>query len=164
MTATYRGERELVLGEADEGGEVEKLRVGVIELDLQLASSVDRAPLYRSALPDVERREPARVDSVPLLWTFQGKGELLWDLAGGHFHSLSISGKESFDISVNKTLYVAGREPSPYSQHARYSGTLTWEVTAGEPTALDDGGARASGDPNDKAAKKAAKKKRRNKK
>lgn len=163
VTATFKGVREITLAAddpaddqlADEGAEPDdgageqsavepapaapskSVRVGVIELDIQLASLADRTQLYFRAMPETERREQTRLESVPFEYTLHGKGELLWDLAGGHFHSLSITGQESFDAQVIKTQFVGGREQFKYAQQSRYSGTLNFQLSARDGAGVD---------------------------
>ena len=152
VTATFKGVREITLAaDAEEGADNEAsgeaaagstattrtVRVGVVELALELASVADRTQLYFRAMPDTERREQTRLESVPFEYTLSGRGELLWDLAGGHFHSLSITGQESFDAKVIKTQFVGGREQFKYAQQSRYSGTLNFELTARDGAGVD---------------------------
>lgn len=152
VTATFKGVREITLAaDAAAGADdanagagspaaattTKTVRVGVVELALELASVTDRTQLYFKAMPDTERREQTRLESVPFEYTLSGRGELLWDLAGGHFHSLSITGQESFDAQVIKTQFVGGREQFKYAQQSRYSGTLNFELTARDGSGVD---------------------------
>lgn len=137
VSATYRGVREITLASATEGEPPSTLQVGVVELDILIASQADRTALYRSATPEAERRETSRLDSVPLEYNFSGKGELLWNLGGGHFHSLTITGKERFDMHIKKTQFVGARESFPYSQVATYSGDLSFELSASDGSKID---------------------------
>lgn len=127
--ATYRGRREL-----DVDGV--KVTVGVVELDLNLVSFADRVDLYRMAMPSAERRESSRTDSVPIEYTLQGKGELLWNLALNRAHSLHIEGQEGFVATIWKTFYT-GRTERKYAQQTFLSGPLVFDVTFADGSKLE---------------------------
>ncbi len=139
IKATYRGRRQEVetepqtqtqtQGEGErEGGAAKTYDVAVIELEFNLASVVDRTMLYIMAMPEQERREPARIESVPVEFTAIGTATLLWDMNAGRAHSFKLQGQESFSSTVHKTRFD-GRSSMPVSQIGRYSGPLTVEVT-----------------------------------
>jgi hypothetical protein len=144
--ATFGGARDI---ELDDGSQTEpaapprKLRVAVIALEFDLTSRRDRTDLYRIAMPADERAEAARLDSVPLEYTLRATGELVWDLAAGHFHSLSIRGRESYFTQVQKTQFT-GAETHQYAQQSRFSGALSIDVQCSDgahvapPIARDD--------------------------
>ena len=140
IQATYKGTREVALGEGDAAT---RLIVGVVELQLNLASSADRTALYRMAMPEEERREAARLENVTLEYTLTGTGELLWNGAGGHFHSLTIEGQEGFIASVHKTRFD-GREQHKVISQSHYSGPVKIELSCvdgssvGPETELDN--------------------------
>jgi hypothetical protein len=125
VRATYRGRRQETEGE---GEAAKNFNVGVIEFEFNLASSVDRTMLYIMAMPEQERREPARIESVPVEFTVIGTATLLWDMDAGRAHSFKLEGQESFLSTVHKTRFD-GRGSMPMSQIGRYSGPLTVEVT-----------------------------------
>ncbi len=124
VTATYRGRKQLSVGE---GPTAKSLEVAEVEFELNLASSADRTLLYVTAMPEGERKEPARVDSVQLDFTFLGRATLLWDVAAGRAHSFALKGNEAFVSTVSKTLYE-GRSTTPMQQIGRYSGPLEVDI------------------------------------
>lgn len=125
VTATYRGQKKVSEGE---GPTATSYDVAEIEYEINLASSVDRKLLYAMAMPEAERREPARIDAVPLEFTFLGRATLLWDLNAARAHSLKLVGNEAFVTTVAKTLFD-GRNSMPMQQVGRYSGPLKVEIS-----------------------------------
>jgi hypothetical protein len=125
VTATYRGQRKESEGEGDAA---KSYNVAVVEFELNLASAVDRTLLYVTAMPEQERREPARVDEVPVEYTLIGTATLLWDMDAGRAHSFKLQGQESYLSTVAKTRFD-GRGSMVIRQMGRYSGPLTVEVT-----------------------------------
>lgn len=134
VTATYVGQRKASVGVGDAA--VERT-VAELSYELALSSSNDRLLLYLMAMPDLERREPARVEAVPLDYTLHGKATLLWDIEAGRAHTFLLEGQESFDNAVTKTMYD-GRQATKVSQIARYSGPLKVEITFLDGSGVDD--------------------------
>jgi len=124
VSATYRGQREIEEGDGDGA---RRFRVAEIEYEINLASTAERKFLYVMAMPEEERREPARIDGVPLEFGLLGKATLLWDLDAGRAHSFRLEGQESFVTTVSKTRFD-GRQGTPVSQVGRYSGPLVLEA------------------------------------
>ena len=132
VKATYQGRRSVP---REEGG-TEQLECGVVALEINLSLQSDRTQLYRTAMPAEERREAARLDSVTLEYTLLGRGELLWDLAGGHFHALTIEGQQGFVATIWKTRFD-GREQHKSGQQSRYSGPLVLEAVCEDGSNVD---------------------------
>ncbi len=134
VTATYRGRKQIRVGE---GEAAKSLEVAEVEYELNLASSSDRKLLYITAMPEGERREPARVDAVQLDFTFLGRATLRWDIAAGRAHSFELKGNEAFVTTVSKTLFD-GRGTLPMQQIGRYSGPLELEIEFSDGTNVTD--------------------------
>ena len=62
-----------------------------------------------------------------MLWVLEG--EMLWNIAGGHFHSLDLSGTSNFKSAQAMTLKVQGREMK-IEQSMEFAGTTTFQATA----------------------------------
>ena len=125
ITATYKGRRSVTVVEGNPPLVVE---AGVIELSVNFVSLADRKYLYRMAMPQTERRENAKVEDVPLEYTFLGTGELLWDIEGGRALSLKLEGTEGYISTVTKTRFDRPK-PERYSQQSRFSGPLKLQIT-----------------------------------
>lgn len=125
IVATYKGRRSVTVVEGTPPLVVE---AGVIELAVNFVSLADRKYLYRMAMPQTERRENAKVDDVPLEYTFLGTGELLWDIEGGRALSLKLEGQEGYISTVTKTRFDRPK-PERYSQQSRFSGPLKLQIT-----------------------------------
>lgn len=125
IVATYKGRRSVTVVEGTPPLVVE---AGVIELSVNFVSLADRKYLYRMAMPQTERRENAKVEDVPLEYTFLGTGELLWDIEGGRALSLKLEGQEGYISTVTKTRFDRPK-PERYSQQSRFSGPLKLQIT-----------------------------------
>jgi hypothetical protein len=125
IVATYKGRRPVTVVEGTPPLVVE---AGVIELAVNFVSLADRKYLYRMAMPQTERRENAKVEDVPLEYTFLGTGELLWDIEGGRALSLKLEGQEGYVSTVTKTRFDRPK-PERYSQQSRFSGPLKLQIT-----------------------------------
>lgn len=133
VDATYKGTREI---EIVQGDATTRRTVGVVALDVQVACTADRTMLYRMAMPEDERRENSRLESVVLESTLFGTGELLWDVAAGRFHSLSLRAQESFTVTIRKTSYD-GRDQHAVVSLSRYSGPMTLDVACKDASGLE---------------------------
>lgn len=125
IVATYKGRRPVTVVEGTPPLVVE---AGVIELAVNFVSLADREYLYRMAMPQTERRESAKLEEVPLEYTFLGTGELLWDIEGGRALSLTLEGQEGYMSTVTKTRFDRPK-PERYSQQSRFSGPLKLQIT-----------------------------------
>jgi hypothetical protein len=108
LTATWRGEREV-------GGR----KVGVIALAGELASEAEQ---------DVQDGPGEGTTTMAL--TYDVEGELLWDLEGGHFASLDLSG--AIDLKATTEVSIGGEHEMKHTM--ALSGTWVISATA----AMDD--------------------------
>jgi hypothetical protein len=130
-----------VLGETIEGSaratftgvrEADGVRLGVIALELEIASERDRSQAYLAATPAAERREASELVSASVRYRLQGRGELLWDLDAAHMRSFTLSGPETVELSVEKR-WTNVPEPFRVRQTSRFSGTYQMELVARPP-------------------------------
>ena len=113
-TARYVGQREQ-----------DGRRLAAIEVAIEgLQSLRDRTELYRTAMPDEELREEARLVGVLLEYRLDARGELLWDLDLGHAHALELRGEETFVSTISKELPSQQGGASRIDAQATFSGTL----------------------------------------
>lgn len=134
IVATYKGRRQVTVVE---GTPPLVADAGVIELAINFVSLADRKYLYRMAMPQTERRENAKVDDVPLEYTFVGTGELLWDIEGGRALSLTIDGQEGYTSTVVKTRFDRPK-PERFAQQSRFSGPLKLKVEFSDGSTVAD--------------------------
>lgn len=124
IKATYKGRRAVQIGEGEPAPQVQ---AGVIALELHIVSLTDRKQLYRMAMPPTERRENAKVESVPLEYTLAGTAELLWDFDRGRALSFRLEGQEGYVSTVNKTRFNTAK-PEPYAQRTTLSGPVKYTI------------------------------------
>jgi hypothetical protein len=112
-------------------------RLGVLKLTIEsLHSVVDRTDLWRTAAPEDERREPAKLVATLITYTLDATGEALWNLGDGHLHSVELAGNETFVLSVDK---VGGpiEEPWAVNQLSSFPGRLQLTYSVGPPPPVD---------------------------
>jgi hypothetical protein len=123
ITATYRGTRN-----------VDGRTVGVVELAVETESSNDITDFLNEASEAAAEQSGANIEqdieSADVQSEYELEGELLWDLEGGHIHSLEIEGDTESVMDLAATVRAMGEEIE--AEQAFYmSGTLrvTVEVT-----------------------------------
>ena len=112
--------------------EVGGRRLAEIGLELSVRTHRDRTSTYVAGMPKAERREARALQRVTIEWTFDGGGELLWDLDSGRAESLRIEGREVFTAEIKKLSTEETDEPMPVSQRITFSGQLDVEVDVRE--------------------------------
>ena len=131
--ATYVGVRE-----------VEGKRLAEVQMDISILSIADRMRLYALAMPDEEKAEKSQLRSVIVQYKLDGKGVLLWDLDGGHFHSFEVTGREEYHLAIDK-LASEGGAPFEVSEQSFFSGNLNFSFAVGEPEPESEAGGAGGG-------------------
>jgi len=102
-TGTYQGARE-----------VDGREVGVIAVQVAVHSASDVTDMLRQAMEsmDVENLGEMEMDfeSADVEMAFDGEGELLWDLEGGHFHSFEMELDLEFAMDLIMTMSMMGTD------------------------------------------------------
>lgn len=112
--------------------EVDGAQMAVVKLTIDMKAKTDMTERVREQMkegdlpPEVEGME---FESVDIEYALEAEGEMLWDIAGGHFHSLDLSGTTSFKSSQAMNIKVQGREMK-IEQSMEFSGTTTFQATA----------------------------------
>ncbi|HVS19323.1 MAG TPA: hypothetical protein VMT18_12030 [Planctomycetota bacterium] len=118
ISCEYRGERE-------EGG----VRVGVIGLTLAGEGELDLEPVILAAMEVQEL--PMEIDlsfnSALLEMSFEGKGELLWNLKNGMLHAFDMGADMEFAADINVAM-DAGGESHEMQAEVEVLGRGTWKV------------------------------------
>jgi hypothetical protein len=129
------------MGESLEGEVLAKL-VGVkdvdgvscatIHLTFKVHSATDMTEQARKMIeknelpPGVESLE---IDHLDLEFKFEGEGDLVWDVAGGHFKSFDLSGESSIKSEQGMKLAVAGKAME-LTETREMSGSTSYTATA----------------------------------
>lgn len=115
-TGTYQGARDM------DGREV-----GVIALQFAVHSAADITDMLMEAMDsmDVENLGEMEMDfdSADVEMGFDGEGELLWDLAGGHFHSIELELDMEFAMDMVMSMSMMGQDMD-MEQSMEMSGSL----------------------------------------
>ena len=107
--------------------------VGVIKLKLvKVKSAKDMTEFARKALEAGGLQEGLEmsIDSADVEIELDGEGELVWDLKGGHIHSLDLSGTLHFTQDSTATMAMQGQKMKIEST-SEMSGSFTRSVALG---------------------------------
>lgn len=121
FTGTFTGTRE-----------VDGTKVAVIQIDVDASSSKDMTDIVSQAMEEMEMppemgEVEMEYDSVDTEFEFKGKGELLWNIAGGHAHSFDLSGDALIATDMSYSMKM-GEQSMDMEMSMEMSGTQT--VTA----------------------------------
>jgi hypothetical protein len=111
--------------------EVEGVQLAVIAVTLDVKAKTDMTEAVREAMsqgdlpPEVEKME---FESFDIEMEIAVEGELLWNAAAGHFHSLDLSGTTSFKSDQSMKMTVQGREMA-IEQSMTFSGTTAFKAS-----------------------------------
>lgn len=94
LVATYKGTRE-----------VDGARLGVIGLEFSVRSDRDLSERFERF-----NHGELEIDRVRAHLELEGEAELLWDLAGGHARSFTLSGKLKNQMDIAMTVHQADRD------------------------------------------------------
>lgn len=112
--------------------EVDGVQMAVVKLKIDMKAKTDMTERVREQMkkgdlpPEVEGME---FESVDIEYAIEAEGELLWNVGGGHFHSLDLSGTTNFKSAQTMNLKVQGREMK-IEQSMEFSGTTTFLANA----------------------------------
>lgn len=115
VTATFSGTRD-----------VDGVQVGVIALILDISNAVDLTDMVEAAMEDMELPPEAgdiEFDHMDIDIEFEGEGTLLWNLAGGHAHSLELSGDFGLLMNMGMAMSAQGMDME-IEQTMEMSGTM----------------------------------------
>lgn len=112
--------------------DVEGVQLAVVKITIDMKAKTDMTDRVKEQMkeqdlpPEVEGME---FKSVDIEYSLEAEGELLWNVAGGHFHSLDLSGTSGFKSDQSMAIKVQGREMN-IDQSMEFSGTTTFQATA----------------------------------
>jgi hypothetical protein len=112
--------------------EVDGAQYAVVKVNIDVKAKTDMTDKVREGLkkqdlpPEVGKME---FDHVDIEFALETEGELLWDVAGGHFHSLDLSGTTSFKSDQAMSMEVQGKSMK-IEQSMEFSGTQSFSAKA----------------------------------
>jgi len=121
-----RGGAKARLVEVLEEGEARLARVAI---EAELETSRDLQGLARSALGIGELFEGVSVESARVEWSFEGRGELLWNLDAGRFEKFDLAGGERVSYDLAQT----GRDGKRIQEGVTLGGSLELHARASAP-------------------------------
>ncbi len=93
--------------------EVDGRKVAVITLTVEVDSSNDMTEMMREQMAEMELPPEAasmEIESVDVELSLEGEGQLLWDIEGGHFHSLELNLEVSSTMDNVMAMSMQGTE------------------------------------------------------
>ena len=121
FTATFDGMRKTDDGE-----------FAVIKFTFELTNAMDMTDQARESLEDAELPEGVgemEIEHVDLEMTYEGEGEMTWDLNAGHFHTFEATGDFEMTLDQGMVVNAMGQEMS-IEQTLEFSGSLGFDVSA----------------------------------
>lgn len=112
--------------------EVDGAQCAVVKLTIAIKSKTDMTEQVREQLKGEDPPEGVEsmdITSLDVEYELEAEGELLWNVAGGHFHSLDLSGTNNFKSDQAISMKVGGRDMA-IEQSMEFSGTTSFQATA----------------------------------
>lgn len=100
-----------------------------IHLDLDVKSTADMTEAARKDMAGSDEAKDIQLDQMKVDFGLVGEGDLLWDIAGGHFRDLDISGQMSIKTEWSMKVEVNGK-PVTIEQTMAFSGSTTYSAKA----------------------------------
>lgn len=89
--------------------EVEGVRLAVIELEIEIDSAKDMSEMLEEMMGEtVPENMEMNLDRCDVVFALATKGELVWNLDGGHLHSLSIEGESAISMEMVVSMDFGG--------------------------------------------------------
>ncbi|MEM1448451.1 MAG: hypothetical protein AAF726_00435 [Planctomycetota bacterium] len=110
-------------GTRDAGG----VQVAVIEIEIEIDASADMADMASELMGGEEMPAEVSIDRLDIQMTYEGAGELLWNMSKGHVHGLDLKA----DISIGMDMAMAmdmGGQSMDLGMEMAMSGTLASKV------------------------------------
>lgn len=112
--------------------EVDGRSCATIHLTLKVNAAADLTEVTRKMLE--KRGTPQQVDSleidhVDMEFRFEGEGDLVWDIAGGHFRSFELTGQTVIKNETGTKISVQGKELT-IEDSREMSGSTTYTASA----------------------------------
>ncbi len=108
-------------GMRDVGG----TKMAVIKITVKISSSKDMTDIVAEAMK--KTKMPAEMemkfDHMDVDLKIEGEGELIWDLAGGHAHSMELSGPVHVNMDMAMKISPPGQGSMALEQRMEMSGT-----------------------------------------
>ena len=109
--------------------EADGVRVAVIAIELEIDTARDMSEFLDEMLgEEIPPGMEFTMDRVDVEFALEATGELLWDLSGGHVHSMELEGDSMIAIDMEMSMDFGGQSMS-MEMSMEMSGTMVTEVT-----------------------------------
>lgn len=112
--------------------EVDGTQMAVVKVSIDIKAKTDMTEAVKAQMadqdlpPEVTKME---FDHIDVEYALQAEGELLWNVAGGHFHTLELSGTTTFKSDQAMNIEVQGRTMN-IEQSMEFGGTTSFNASA----------------------------------
>ena len=89
--------------------DVDGTSVAVIELEMEVAASADMSDMAAEAMGGEELPAEMSVDRMDLTMNLEGTGELLWNVAAGHVHSMTLQADMEIGMDMAMGMDMGGQ-------------------------------------------------------
>lgn len=87
--------------------EIDGTKYGVIGIAIDIQSSNDLSDKFKEMMGDqLPQGVDVDIENIDMDFTFEGSGELLWDVAAGHVHSFELSGDVTLAMDMAMSMNV----------------------------------------------------------
>ncbi len=112
--------------------EVGGTQMAVIKVSIDIKAKTDMTEMIKEQMakedlpPELTKME---FDHMDIEYALQAEGELLWNVAAGHFHTLELSGTTTFKSDQAMTIEVQGKSMN-LEQSMEFAGTTSFNASA----------------------------------
>lgn len=109
--------------------DIEGVKVAVIELEVEIDASADMAELAAESMgEEIPEGIEMDIDHVDVQMSYEGTGELLWNMSKGVIHSLELNADMSMNMDMGMNISMGGNEMAMTMEMAM-SGSIKNTVT-----------------------------------
>lgn len=110
--------------------DVDGTSMAVITINIDINTAVDLTDLVAESMEDADMpmEIEMEIDHLDLEFELEAEGTLLWNVKGGHFHSLELSGETNLLVDTGMAMNAGGEEMT-IENSVEMSGTMTLGAT-----------------------------------
>lgn len=104
--------------------EVDGVKLAVIEIEIEIDTANDMAEMFEEMMAEqIPAEIDMSLDRVDVEFALESSGELLWNMSGGHVHSLVLEGESAVSMEMEMGMNAGGQAMN-MEMNMEMSGTL----------------------------------------
>lgn len=104
--------------------DVDGVKLAVIELDIEIDTANDMSEFFEEMMADqIPAEIDMSLDRVDVEFALESSGELLWNMSGGHVHSMTLEGESAVSMEMEMGMNAGGQAMN-MEMSMEMSGTL----------------------------------------